>query len=50
MPYNNPSPAQSTTLSAAERSAEARRLLRLLADEGDATLTARLTPAAYRFV
>lgn len=50
MPYNNPSPAQSTTLSAAERSAEARRLLRLLADEGDSTLAARLTPAAYLFI
>ena len=50
MPYNNPSPSQSTTLSPAERSAEARRLLRLLRDEGDDQLCARLTNSAYSFV
>ena len=50
MPYNNPSPSQSTTLSPAERSAEARRLLRLLRDEGDELLVARLTNSAYAFV
>jgi hypothetical protein len=50
MAYNNPTPSQSTTLSPAERAAEARRLLTLLREEPEEELERKLTAKARRFV
>jgi hypothetical protein len=50
MSYNNPTPSQSTTLSAAERAAEARRLLTLLREESEEELERKLTGEARRFI
>lgn len=50
MPYNLPNQSQSTTLTATERSVEAKRLLSLLRDEGDSVLQANLPSSAYQFV
>jgi hypothetical protein len=50
MPYNNPTPSQSTTLTAAERSKEARRILEMLREEPGDDLDRKLTPRAYDFV
>ena len=50
MAYNLPNQSQSTTLTSAERSAEAKRLLNLLQAEGDDRLQSRLTAQAYQFV
>jgi hypothetical protein len=50
MPYNNPSPSQSTTLTAAERAKEARRILTMLREEPKDDLEAKLTGKARNFV
>jgi hypothetical protein len=50
MPYFNPTPSQSTTLSAAERASEARRLLTLLREEREEDLERNLTGEARRFI
>jgi hypothetical protein len=48
--YNNPLPEQSTTLTAAERAAEARKILTLLREEREEDLERKLTGKAHRFV
>lgn len=50
MTYNNPSPHQSTTLTAAERSTEARRILTMLREEPKDDLECKLTGKAKGFV
>jgi hypothetical protein len=50
MAYNNPSPSQSTTLTADERSREARKILTLLRNEPGEELERRLTDRALGFV
>ena len=50
MAYNNPRPEQSTTLTAAERAAEARKILTLLRGEREEDLERKLTGKAHRFV
>ena len=50
MAYNNPAPAQSTTLTADERSREARKNLGLLREEQESELERKLTGEALRFV
>lgn len=50
MPYNNPSPSQSTTLSAAERGREARRILTMLREEDEERLERKLSARAREFV
>ena len=50
MPYNNPSPSQSTTLTASERAKEARRILTMLREEPKEDLERKLTPKAKGFV
>jgi hypothetical protein len=50
MPYNNPSPSQSTTLTAAERSKEARRILEMLREEPEEDLERKLSARAQEFV
>ena len=50
MPYNNPTPGQSTTLTSAERSSEARRILSILREESTDDLNRKLTPKALQFV
>jgi len=53
MPYNNPSSSQSTTLTADERSREARRILTMLRDEADRDADAwerKLTMRAKDFI
>ena len=46
MTYFNPTPSQSTTLSPAERAAEARRLLTLLREEDEGEMERKLTQHA----
>jgi flagellar biosynthesis regulator FlaF len=48
--YNNPTPDQSTTLSAEERSREAERILNLLRAERLSALEEKLTASALDFV
>lgn len=50
MPYNNPSPHQSTTLSSTERAIEARRILTMLREEPKDDLETKLTGKAKSFV
>jgi hypothetical protein len=50
MPYNNPTPHQSTTLTQAERSKEARRILTMLREESKDDLERKLTGKAKAFV
>jgi hypothetical protein len=50
MPYNNPSPSQSTTLTPAERAREARRILIMLREEPRDDLERKLTPKAKDFI
>jgi hypothetical protein len=50
MPYNNPTPHQSTTLTQAERSKEARRILTMLREEPKDDLETKLTGKAKSFV
>ena len=50
MGYNNPAPAQSTTLAAAERSHEARRILQMLREEDQDEVKRKLTVRAREFV
>lgn len=50
MPYNNPSPSQSTTLTAAERAKEARRILEMLREEDQSEVERRFTSNALSFV
>lgn len=50
MAYNNPTPEQSTTLTASERSKEARKILEMLREEKAEDLDRNLTPKAYDFV
>jgi hypothetical protein len=50
MAYNNPTPSQSTTLTASERSKEARRILEMLREEKTDALESRLTSRAHDFV
>ena len=50
MTYNNPSPSQSTTLTPAERSREARKILGLLREEDERDLYRKLTGDALRFL
>ena len=50
MTYNNPAPHQSTTLTQAERSIEARRILTMLREEPKDDLETKLTPKAKQFV
>jgi hypothetical protein len=50
MAYNNPNPAQSTTLTADERAAEARRILTLLREEPEDDLERKLTGKARGFI
>jgi hypothetical protein len=50
MAYNNPSPHQSTTLTAAERAKEARRILTMLREEPTDDLEQKLTAKAMGFV
>ncbi|HUD74469.1 MAG TPA: hypothetical protein VMQ76_05300 [Terracidiphilus sp.] len=50
MPYNNPSPSQSTTLTPVERAKEARRILTMLREESKDDLKRKLTPKAINFV
>ena len=52
MTYNNPTPSQSTTLTASERSREARRLLEMLREEdkNNNAIQGRLTNNALGFV
>lgn len=50
MPYNSPSPSQSTTLTASERSREARRILEMLREENEQAISDKLSPRAQEFV
>lgn len=50
MTYNNPTPSQSTTLTAAERSKEARRILEMLREEDQSEVERKLTTATLGFV
>ena len=50
MPYNNPNPAQSTTLTTVERAKEARRILTMLREEPKDDLERKLTGKAKGFV
>jgi len=50
MAYNNPTPSQSTTLTAEERSKEARRILTMLREEDQDEVEHRLTVRALEFV
>ena len=50
MPYNNPSPHQSTTLTAVERARESRRILTMLREEPKDDLERKLTGKARGFV
>jgi hypothetical protein len=50
MAYNNPNPAQSTTLTANERAREARRILEMLREEDQEKVERVLTSKALGFV
>jgi len=50
MTYNNPTPSQSTTLTASERSREARKILEMLREERPEDLERKLTQKARDFV
>ena len=50
MTYNNPTPSQSTTLTAAERSKEARKILEMLREESDSDLERKMTRKARDFI
>lgn len=50
MAYNNPTSNQSTTLTAAERSREARRILEMLREEDQSEVERRLTTNAMSLV
>ena len=50
MPFNNPNPSQSTTLTAEERSREARKILGLLREEDQNEVERKLTRDAMIFV
>ena len=50
MAYNNPTPSQPTTLTAEERSKEARRILTMLREEDQDEVERRLTVRALEFV
>ena len=50
MTYNNPTPSQSTTLTASERSREARRILSMLREEREEELERKLTQKARDFI
>ena len=50
MAYNNPTPSQSTTLTAEERSKEAQRILTMLREEDQNEVERRLTVRALEFV
>jgi hypothetical protein len=50
MAYNNPTPAQSTTLTAEERAKEARKILEMLHEEDQDEVERKLTGRALEFV
>ena len=50
MTYNNPTPSQSTTLTAEERSREARRLLTLLREEDQSAVERKLSRNAMDLI